>query len=173
MYIWGCKSHLKHDFTASHRFWYIVSFCYFSVQNITNFHWFILLRMSFLGSDSFFVLSEAYFWDHWVAQRLIVCLQLRAWSWSSEMESHIGLFAWSLLLSLPMSLPLSLCLSWINNKSFLKVFSSFMVAYEDYSNQFFCYWFPEYFHCDQETFHVLFQSFEIYKYMAHFITSSC
>ena len=55
-------------------------------------------------------------WDAWVAQQLSACLQLRSWSWSPGIESHIDLPAWSLLLPLPVSLPLSLslCLSWIN-----------------------------------------------------------
>ena len=54
-------------------------------------------------------------WDARVAQRLSVCLRLRAWSWSPMIESCIGFSAWSLLLlPLPVSLPFSLCLSWIN-----------------------------------------------------------
>ena len=51
-----------------------------------------------------------------MAQRLSVCLQLRAWSWDPGMESHIGLPLRSLLLSLPVAL----CLSWIN-KIFKKI----------------------------------------------------
>ena len=54
--------------------------------------------------------------DTWVAQRLSICLQPRAWSWSPGIESHVGLPAWSLLFPLP----LSVCLSWIN-KIFLKI----------------------------------------------------
>ena len=42
--------------------------------------------------------------DAWVAQRLSICLWLRAWSWGPGIESHIGLPAWSLLLPLPVSL---------------------------------------------------------------------
>ena len=51
-------------------------------------------------------------WDVWVAQWLSICLLLRAWSWSSRIESHNGLLAWSLLL--PLLVSVSLCLSWIN-----------------------------------------------------------
>ena len=49
----------------------------------------------------------------WVVQRLSVSRQLRVWSWILRIESHSGLPAWNLLLSLPMALPLSLslCLS--------------------------------------------------------------
>ena len=53
-------------------------------------------------------------WDAWVAQGLSICLWSKAWSWSPRTKSHIGLSAWSLLISLPMFLPHSLCLSWIN-----------------------------------------------------------
>ena len=52
--------------------------------------------------------------DAWVAQRLSICLRLRAWSWSPGIKSRNGLPAWILFLPLPMSLPLSLCPSWIN-----------------------------------------------------------
>ena len=74
----------------------------------------------FLGNRDYFLhfKKEKYFkfWslDTWVAQWFSVCLQLRAWSWSPGIESHIGLPAWSLLLPLPVSLPLSISLSWIN-----------------------------------------------------------
>ena len=50
--------------------------------------------------------------DTWVAQRLSICLQLRAWSWSPGIKSHVRLPARSLLLPLPVCLPL--CLSWTN-----------------------------------------------------------
>ena len=50
----------------------------------------------------------------WVAQWLSVCLWLRSWSWSSGIESRIGLPAGILLLPLPMSLPLSLSLCLMN-----------------------------------------------------------
>ena len=53
-------------------------------------------------------------WDAWVAQRLSVCLQLKAWSQGLEIKSHIGLLTGKLLLPLSVSLLLSLCLSWIN-----------------------------------------------------------
>ena len=56
-------------------------------------------------------LKEEEIGDVWVAQRLSVCLQLRAWSPSSRIESHIRLPAWSPLLPLSMSLPLSVCVS--------------------------------------------------------------
>ena len=46
--------------------------------------------------------------DAWVAPRLSVCLQLRAWS---QDGSRVGLPAASLLLPLPVSLSLSLCVS--------------------------------------------------------------
>lgn len=61
-------------------------------------------------------------WDAWVAQWLSACLWPRAWSWSPRIESHIGLLAWSLILSLPVSLPLSLSVSLMNKyiKYFLK-----------------------------------------------------
>ena len=48
--------------------------------------------------------------DAWVAQRLSICLWLRAWSPSPGIKSPIGLPAWSLLLPLPVSLPLSVSL---------------------------------------------------------------
>ena len=47
--------------------------------------------------------------DTWVAQQLSACLRPRARSWSPGINSHIGLPAWSLFLSLPMSLPLCVC----------------------------------------------------------------
>ena len=43
-----------------------------------------------------------------------LCFQLRAWSWSSGIKSHIRLPEKSLLLPLPVFLLLSVGLSWIN-----------------------------------------------------------
>ena len=56
----------------------------------------------------------------WVAQRLRICLRLRAWFWSPgrvsavPRSSHTGLPAWSLLLPLPPSLCLCVSDEWIN-----------------------------------------------------------
>ena len=51
--------------------------------------------------------SNCFRGDAWVAQRLSICLQLRAWPRGSGIASHVGLLARSLLLRLPVSLPLS------------------------------------------------------------------
>ena len=49
------------------------------------------------------VLNTARNRDTWVAQGLSVCLRLRPWSQGPEIESHIRLSMWNLLLPLPMS----------------------------------------------------------------------
>ena len=51
--------------------------------------------------------------DFWVTQQLSVCLQLRAWSWSPGIESHIGLLQGTCF-SLCLCFYLYVCLSWKN-----------------------------------------------------------
>ena len=68
--------------------------------------WMLYIHKSSPSSKKLHVLR------YWVAQWLSGCLGLKAWSQSPRIESHIGVPAWSLLLSLPVSLPFSL--SWIN-----------------------------------------------------------
>ena len=68
----------------------------------------ITLRIQIQEYSQFWIIHNyASIQDTWVAQWLNICLQLRVSSWSSRIESHIGIPAGSLLLPLPMSLSLS------------------------------------------------------------------
>ena len=53
-------------------------------------------------------------WGTWGTQWLSICLRLRMWSWSSGIESHIGLLHGACFFSLCLCLCLSLSPSWIN-----------------------------------------------------------
>ena len=69
------------------------------------------LRLSQINKCLFKKMQD---WDTWVAQQLSICLQLRTWSCSPRIKSHIGLPASP---SASVSASLFLCLSWVNKEN--------------------------------------------------------